>query len=545
MSDQKRKNSNRFRFVDLLVILLCLGGAAVCFNLFWLDLFQTINAQNKKPVGVVTIRRNTIQRQLQGRVIWDRPFIGAPLYEGDLLRIAELSTLVFQREEADFEYSDYQMIRIPPVDMDGTFKANGNVVVRFGERGGNVIVNGSRVEARAGTILKSEAGDDGTKIKILEGEKVKITHDGKTQERSAGESSSWDLNGNEKIEPSATVTSPQPNAQFYKSNPENINIIFAWNKRDIERNEALRLEIAENRNFTRIIHVRNYSTNGAQVSLGAGAWYWRLYYGDNILEEERFTIIDAAPPALIYPIKDSILYYNDAAPELCFQWGETAEAVSYLLQVSDTPNFLSARINVRTDAHSYNAILGPGRWYWRVRPVFSSSYTSDTPAISSFSLERGERKELVLPTLIEEPAVEPPAVKVEEPPSLLPAPGSLRPERGYRVSVNELRRQRIVFSWSQVSGANGYIFTLYQQGAGGLRQINRRQLGNRTNITLDNFNILSSGSFFWQVEAINVRRNVIEKRGKLAESSFMLNVPVPDAPNTLRVEELDEGAEDE
>jgi len=544
MGDKERKSSGNFRFVDFFVILLCIGGAAASFNLFRLDLFQTLNVQNKKPVCVVTDRIHTVQRQLQGRVLWDRPYIGAPLYEGDLLRIADTSMLVFQREDCDFEYNDYQMIRIPPLDQDGTFRVNGNVLVRFGAKGGNVIVNGSRIEGGPGIILKSEAGKDGTKVNILEGEKVKITRNGKTQEKNAGESSRWDAQGNERLEPSAIVTSPLPNARIYKNSPEKVNINFAWNKKDIEKDQALRLEIAENRSFTRVVHVRNYYDNEAKVSLDAGTWFWRLYYGDTVLEEERFTIIDAAPPALIYPINGSILFYNDAVPELCFQWGETAEAVSYLLQISNTPDFTSTRINTRTDAHSYNVTLGAGRWYWRVRPVFSSSNESNASAVASFSLEQGERKELVLPEPEKEPEP-PPAAIVEEPPPLLPAPANLRPAKGYRLSVNELRRQRIVLTWAPVRGANGYIFTLYQQGAGGLRQINRRQLGNRTSVTLDNFNILSSGSFFWQVEPINTRSGSIEKRGKIAEGSFIINVPVPAAPDALKVEEIKEGAKDE
>jgi len=79
----KKESEGKFRLVDLLVILLCLSGAAYSINLFWADLFQTLNGQNKTPVGTVSIKRNIVQRRMSDRVIWDRLIRESPVYSNE------------------------------------------------------------------------------------------------------------------------------------------------------------------------------------------------------------------------------------------------------------------------------------------------------------------------------------------------------------------------------------------------------------------------------------------------------------------------------
>jgi hypothetical protein len=76
-----------------------------------------------------------------------------------------------------------------------------------------------------------------------------------------------------------------------------------------------------------------------------------------------------------------------------------------------------------------------------------------------------------------------------------------------------------------VQGADAYIFTLYKVSDGSRRQIIRGQPGNRRNWTLENIETLGDGSFIWQVEAVNVSAGTIERRGRLAENSFVIDIP--------------------
>jgi len=547
------KSAPRFRPVDYIVALLCLSGAVASFNLFRLDLFRTISSQNQRPVGTVTIRNNTVQRRHQDRVIWDRLFIGSQVYEGDMLRIAESSSMGFKREEIEVEFINYQIRRIPPLAPDGTLQVDGNVIVTIGAASGNIILNGSRVEAGAGTVIKAETGEGGTRLQVLEGEKIRIIRDGESWERSAGGTVGWDTAGRERAEPAAVVMHPRPNAHFLKNSADPMNIDFAWNRQSLEPGRTLRLEIAEDRNFTRIVHVSDNIDNVRHAALDDGSWYWRLSYGDTVLAGERFTITETAAPALIYPIKDSTVRYQNVLPQLCFQWSEIEDASSYLLEVCSSPDFISPQISVRAGgASSLHSNLGPGTWYWRVRPLFSSANMGGnvSSSVASFTIEQGEEDDLILPetTVVEEPPpvppepLEPVPPPAPPPPALFAAPGRLRPARGYRVGIEELRAGRkIDFGWSAVPGANNYIFTLYRQSAAGRRQILRRELGNRTSLTLDDLTMLDRGTFIWQVEAAEGRGGAIRRRGRPAENLLVLDFPLPSAP-TVQIEELPQEA---
>jgi len=455
-SAAEKKPEKRFQPVDCVVALLCLSVAAISFNLFRLDLFRTVDSRNQEPVGTITIRNNAVQRRHQDRVLWDRPFVGAPVYAGDILRIAESSSLGFKREEIEVEYINYQIRRIPPLSADGTLQVEGNVLVTMGGKSGAVIVNGSRVEAGPGTVIKGVTGETGSRVQVIQGERVRIIKDGETWERDAGEVVGWDAAGTERLEPGVVVTQPRSNAWYQKNRGEPLNVNFAWKRSDLESGQALRLEIAEDRNFTRVVHVSDNFDDTAQAALDDGFWYWRLSYGNTVLATDRFVVV--------------LPEIEEAMPE---------ETLPELPPEKVPPE---------------------------------------------------------IPAVVETPPPAPPAPA--RPPEPLPAPGRLRPARGYRVGIEELRaRQSIDFGWAAVSGANNYIFTLYQQSATGRRQVVRRELGNRTNLTLENLNMLDRGTFIWQVEAVNRRGGRIERRGRPAESTLIVDFPLPAIP-TLQVEEL-------
>ena len=116
-----------------------------------------------------------------------------------------------------------------------------------------------------------------------------------------------------------------------------------------------------------------------------------------------------------------------------------------------------------------------------------------------------------------------------QPIQLLPAPANMLPATGHRIGIEELRAsvRQIDFSWSPVSGANAYIFTL-QQEINGRRQTISTVTVSETNWRLDNINVLYPGTFYWQVEAVDKNEaGIIQQRGAAGENSFVLDVPAP------------------
>jgi hypothetical protein len=104
----------------------------------------------------------------------------------------------------------------------------------------------------------------------------------------------------------------------------------------------------------------------------------------------------------------------------------------------------------------------------------------------------------------------------------------LQPPTGYRIGIVQLKESNsILFTWSAVQGADAYIFTLYKVTDNERRQIIRVPPGNRRNWTLENIETLGEGTFIWQVEAVNVSAGTVERRGRIASNSFVIDVPRP------------------
>jgi hypothetical protein len=76
-------------------------------------------------------------------------------------------------------------------------------------------------------------------------------------------------------------------------------------------------------------------------------------------------------------------------PSVRFQWLETVEAALYILEAADNPEMANPALSQEVRGTSlYFSGLGPGTWYWRVRPVFSAAYegAAGERAPASFSI---------------------------------------------------------------------------------------------------------------------------------------------------------------
>jgi hypothetical protein len=652
---EQEKDDRKFRLTDLLIILLCLFGAAFCVNLFRIDLLSTLDAKNEKPVGTIIIKNNIVQRRMANRILWDRLTVDSPAYMGDLIRTADISSAALHVESSSLELGEKTLIRIQrSPDGDGLIQIDlveGNLSLAAGADDGGIVLNlkGHQVEYTPGTILKASMEEDGVVVKVSEGNATFIDGE-QRREISTGTMISLDADGVERMEKAAVAIHPRPNARYLKNKPEPMHINFIWSRINLDSGDRLRLEIAEDKNFKRIIKVINAAGgNTAEATLDSGIWYWRLSSmetaaSNHILSTERFSITDAAGPTLLSPVTDSLFhYYQDDLPQLRFQWSEIENVSSYILEVSETPDFINTWLHMQTASVFFlDSSLGQGKWYWQVMPVFPSVYeglAAFSPA-ASFRIERGGPNDaaLVLPQPVIEqpkPVVAQPEPVIEKPkpkpkpvpvklsllsPSsgsslagltalrqqtvfrwdnegniersrfilsknsnplqgrpevelinpgktvrlnrlkegtyywtvearspdglissatprqlrilpipLLPAPLNLQPPEGHRIGIEQLMdSDSIVFSWSQVQGANAYILTLYEKTDNGQRQIMNRPPQNNTRWTLDNLGTLGRGNFFWQIEAVNRgSAGAIEQRGRIGEGSFIIDIPRP------------------
>jgi len=524
-ADEKMNNKPRdsacFRPLDVIIIVVFLLIAVFGINMFWYDFMRTLNLQNVEPVGTVVIKKNTVQRRIADRVLWDRLAKESPVYIGDIIRVADVSAATLYIDDNGIDLDENTLIRITRAADGKTLQivlgeGNLSIATRSENGNGNVSLefNGIQVHAEPNTVLNaslSKAGD--VVIQVSEGNARLIEVDGTAREILSGTVVDVGADGTEKQRRTADVTQPVPSAR----------------------------------------------------------------YG-------RLTIADGSVPSLKSPAFNSLFRYHDQPPVLNFQWDEVQEADSYIVEISNTADFSAPRIRSQGSAVSITVpVPEEGSWYWRVMPVFPRGFSGSASfsAASFFRVEQipaavagtaanagnavaaedmslsqwlavqapsnelpqGFPPNTIPPHLLKTPEPFPTSLATPSPPptppppqpvSRLPAPQNLNPARGTIFGLADFRSQRsIVFNWSAVREANAYIFTLYQQTGAGRRQIVRQTINSGTSYTLTNLRLLDRGDFIWQVEAVGTGRANATERGTTGESTFIIDFP-SSAP--LRIE---------
>jgi len=582
MNGKRKKGSEYFRLLDLFIVMLFSLIAIFCIDMFRYDFLRTVNLRNVEPIGTVVIKKNTVQRRISDRVLWDRLAGESPVYIGDLIRVAEVSAATLYVDDNSIDLDENTLIRITRAADGKSLRlelSEGTISLASGAKaaGVSLALNGKQVLTAPNTVLSAGINETGGIIVQVNEGSAQIIEAGSTvREIPSGTLIVMDANGTEQKTRAVVVTQPAPNARYLKPAEEPLTVHFSWNRINLAPVEKLRMEIARDRKFTRISGVIENLDTQAQVQLDAGAWYWRLLFDNTVLSTGRLTAVDASVPGLKSPAFNSLFHYRDKPPVLNFQWSETEEAVSYIIEVSSTVDFSTPRIRSLSSAASIKESgLEEGTWYWRVMPVFPMLFsgsavfstasffrieqisavppaasetagTTEESSLSQWLAAQAPSKELppdlppdIIPPHLRKPP-EPLAAQLpsrSQPPKTLPlqtpqipplaSPRGLQPANGSVFGIEEFRIQRTIpFSWTAVQGANGYIFTLYQQTTSGRRQIVRQTINSGTGYTLTNLSLLDRGNFIWQVEGVSTGRGgAIERRGEAGESTFIIDFP--------------------
>ena len=88
---QKKKNIKSISTKDIVISSFCLLGMAASLFLFWKDLNISLSKTNEQPIAFIYFKKNTAQRRLQNKNIWERLQQASPIYNGDRIRTASAS----------------------------------------------------------------------------------------------------------------------------------------------------------------------------------------------------------------------------------------------------------------------------------------------------------------------------------------------------------------------------------------------------------------------------------------------------------------------
>ncbi|MDR2964522.1 MAG: FecR family protein [Treponema sp.] len=469
---------------DILAVLVCLSIAAGGFYLFYKSLFQSLGSQSD-PVGVVVIKINSVQRRMGNRVLWDRLFTQSPVYDGDLIRVPENSSAVLVFTDNEIELTENTLIRIQLKDGNPQIElASGSINLNTGAEGGNIslVIEGRTIDAAPGTVLSAAAGDEGMTLQVSEGRAVLTTEHGENREAEAGTLLSLNTEGVERQEPAAAVIRPKPNANYLKAGQEKLEIAFSWNRINLERDEVVYLQIARERGFNSFVY-NAAAFDNAGVALDTGLWHWRLVFENTVLNSGRFTVTEAVGPSLINPAMNSLFRYSTQPPQVLFQWTEIEGASSYLFQAASSPDFSSMQIERQVWGTSFtdDANIGQGVWYWRVRPIFTSSFEG-TAGVSSTAIFRLEQTAALQAPVLKLPAAE----------DIL------------NISPN---RNDLFFSWDKSTEANTYTIRI-SADQNMQNPVVNETVRNNYYVYGKNEQLLNPGLYYWSVFFIDREGNI-------------------------------------
>lgn len=457
------KNTNAalpksFGLRDLIVIILFVLLAALFVNLFIVDLFQTFNLRNVEPVGFVILRKNTVQRRLADRVLWDRLATESPVYLGDLIRVAELSAATLVMDGSSIDLNENTLIRITrAADGDGLqiIMTEGNLSFTGSEGGGRILfdINGMQLQPGASSAFNVTSAARGVSVHVNEGS-AQVFEEGNVRQLQAGNLVMLDAGGRELEQRAAVVIHPVSNARFLNDDVNAFNVNFSWNRINLEDNELLRLEVAGDRNFNNIVNTQENLYRQTRISFNNGFWHWRLLHENTELAQGQITVIDSRGPSMQTTSERSSFNVTEDAYVVEFGWNEVNEASSYILEVSNTENFASPVIQRQSQVTSFSqpwftdSKFTEGTWYWRVKPVFPSVFAGNSSfsQASNFTVERARtaavNEDISLAGLLAETAQE-----AAPPPAVAPVLHLNSPARGTRIDGLTALRRETVFTW--------------------------------------------------------------------------------------------------
>jgi hypothetical protein len=363
---------------DIFIYSLCVLGILFFLNLFRLDLYRTLTRQTEQPIAVITFKYKVAQRRFVDRVLWDRLKQESPVYDGDFIRTAEISEAT-----VTFAGGRSTIINLEENSLIQLHEEDGGIRIDISEGGLSadagdstlVLVSGARrIRVETGGAVQAGIEEGELKLRVMEGT-ASFSDPGGTGSLSAGEGIVLgDAGPRSLLE--AVALFPRPQARFLNPGPGRFTVAFRWSHPNPEA--ATRLEIAEDRAFSRLVFSGDFDGDRAAVDLEGGSYFWRVSPAND--EEPfpttlAFKILPAPTPVLISPAEGYRYQFRTSRPSVRFHWTETEEAAFYVLEAADNPDMANPALSREVRGTSlYASALGAGTWYWRVRPVFPAAF---------------------------------------------------------------------------------------------------------------------------------------------------------------------------
>lgn len=111
---KKRSIISRLNKVDYAIFIICSILAIAMFGLFYRDINSFTIKQNEDPIATISFKQNFVQRKFDNRNIWEKVSLACSIYDGDILRTANDSSVKaeFLNDDVKINLNENSMIQI-------------------------------------------------------------------------------------------------------------------------------------------------------------------------------------------------------------------------------------------------------------------------------------------------------------------------------------------------------------------------------------------------------------------------------------------------
>jgi len=413
----QKKKSIKSRAIDIIIVLLCLTGSVMSGITFWREYNLTLTKLNEDPIASISYKKRIVQRKFTDRIVWDTLKNTSPVYNGDIIRTIDYSEVViaFKDNITNIILYENSLIQVFYSEAEGAKIefTDGQLEIDSGSKSVTV-VTAAKGTAYAEIIIEGHAelnkNNDGFSLSVLEGEAV---FDGEKVQ--SGDAVILNTEGEREVFPFITMIQSGSSLRILNTPEGIIPVEFAWNTANFESDYFVIVDIALDKDFTRIVESRNV-INASVISIPMlnGSYWWRAYPAkmretSGQIRYERtqpanklhpsgtLEIIPVTSINLVTPVMAAQLDIQEET--VSFSWTSVQGAQAYLLEISAFANMGNPNVTRQIEETSVTHTgLESGRWYWRVTPVFlnrviglqaqEASQKFPPSSIGNFSLER-------------------------------------------------------------------------------------------------------------------------------------------------------------
>lgn len=362
---------------DFLVVLSCLGTAVFFTYLFWNDLNRSSYRTDKDTIATISFKNKIAQRKFSDRVVWERVNQNAPLYDGDIVRTADLSSAIIHfKDGTTLDMSENTMVQIY-YSENGLQVAVGGGDIQVDSAADSKVAlkleDGSTVNVDAGASLAAKSDASGAKsLEVKSGSAQITTETGARAEIASGESVSVEKGGEITRKP-LTVTSLPKELRLLNIRHEPIPVRLDWIRSD-DSDAKVVVQTSHTKDFSSLESERKVSSSGTELKVKSGVVYWRVFSEDakEMAVEGKITV-DLIDRILAQsPAEGGEYRYRSSLPRINFRWTGNNFADYYRFVISTTPDMKGSPIELEVqDTFVSLDYLEEGNYYWQVTPYYS------------------------------------------------------------------------------------------------------------------------------------------------------------------------------